>query len=162
MKFSFSQVRHTLYWNFVNFLSDLRLIPFMIKLKTLSWWYGGGDKIPPDKLGTLSVSKEEEQALLHAVAMYNQSVEIADKFHLPPERRSITILVAKYYHGNIDDVELNDAIGKVLDKPNVRLAMYKAMRACGDITDDDLGAFQKENDWKAFVEWLDSPTNPKV
>jgi hypothetical protein len=162
MKFSAKQVMYTLRSNLVTFLSDIRMLPFTIKLKVLSWWYGGGDKIPPQKLGNVLVGGEEAaRDLKRAAALHELSEEIADKFNLPKERRQFSILVAHFFTGKIEDVELHEAIGKILNDEKVRRAMYNAMRAADWITVDDVNIFRTHNDWKAFVDWLHQPHEVK-
>lgn len=159
MKLSMKQIGYTLKWNVIHLFGDIRNSLFSLKLRYLKWRYGGADKIPSSAIGPVIIGgKEAEDALIRSGNIRMICEHISDFLRVPEDRRQFRIAYAHHVMGQLEDVQLDEAIRATVADSDARLRIFRMMESIEEISPNDIIVARARGEtWNEFLAWLHRP-----
>lgn len=148
------QLTYTLRMNVSNLIRDISNIWFSIRLTYYAWKYKGGANIPPEIVGKLLGSTEDQRALEAEMKLNRAMEELCELFNLPLQETEIFTKFSLLLHGKLEKVEDNDDFTVMLNAPYTREVVFGSMIKYGDITTKDTDHMKRSNEWERFQKWL--------
>lgn len=130
-------------------------LPFTIRLKIYIWWYGGGDKIPRDKIAKLlgPVDQSAANSMNAMAALW----EVCEKLEIDLKETNLSIPLSRMLsqiRDTKEDVDFQDTWYKKVEQKPLRRVVLNYLFVYQDVKLEKIEALYPGIKRAEFEEWL--------